>query len=163
MRIRLHISALTILLLVTTVSAAQDMKALKAGVVRIKNNSSGEVGAGFIVKIDKGIVYMVTASHVVKGAGNPKLFFFNHQLESLTGEQINRDDDNPRGLALLVFKSVDPEKLSGLSSLRFADSSEINGGEAVKIIGFPAGSSFWNVSAGTISRVEGNNLILQHR
>lgn len=159
MRIPLHISALTILLLVTLTSAAQDMKALKAGVVRIKNNNSGEVGAGFIVGIDKDLIYIVTASHVVKGADKPQVYLFNNQFQALSAEQINRDDDNPKGLALVLIRSNNVERVSGLAMLKFADSSEVNGGEEVKIIGFPASSSFWDVSAGIISRLEGNNLI----
>lgn len=159
MRIRLHISALMILLLITTVSAAQDMKALKAGVVRIKNNNSGEVGAGFIVGIDQELIYILTASHVVTGDGKPEVYFFNYQFRPLSAEQINRDDDNPKGLALLLVRSDNGQMLAGLATLKFADSSDVNGGEGVKIIGFPASSSFWDVSAGIISHLEGNNLI----
>jgi V8-like Glu-specific endopeptidase len=159
MRIQLHISALTILLLLTLVTAAQDMKALKAGVVRIKNNNSGEVGAGFIVGIHKDLIYIVTASHVVKGADNPQVYLFNNQFQALPAEQLNRDEDNPKGLALVLVRSHNGETLSGLATLKFADSSEVNGGEGVKIIGFPASTSFWDVSAGIISRLEGNNLI----
>jgi S1-C subfamily serine protease len=159
MRIRLHISVSAILLLFTFSSAAQDIKRLKTGVVRIKNNTSGEVGAGFIARIDEDLIYIVTASHVVKGSSNPQVLLFTAQSEPLSAELINRDDDNPRGLALLRVQSKNTQMLAKVMELDFADSSEINGGENVKIIGFPASSSFWDVSAGIISRLEGNNLI----
>lgn len=162
LRIFLRLLALTLSLLLTLAYAmAQDMNRLKAGVVRIRNTNpnSGEGGAGFIVKIDKDFIYIVTASHVVTGNGNPAVYLFNHPLDPLSAELINREDESQKGLALLRLRSNNPETFSGLTALRFGASSQIGGGESVRIIGFPGGTSFWDVSAGTLSRVEGNNLV----
>lgn len=54
-------------LLALSVSAnvfAQDVESLKPGVVRIDNSRNGEVGTGFIIKVDGKRVYVITASHV---------------------------------------------------------------------------------------------------
>jgi V8-like Glu-specific endopeptidase len=147
------------LLLMPMCASAQDMNRLKSAVVRIRNTRDGEVGTGFIVKVDKNLIYIVTASHVVKGSENPEVFLYNRQQEALSAKLRYREDENLKGLALLTLKSNDAKTFSDLVAASFGDSSQLNGGELVKIIGFPDGTSFWTVSSGTISRVEGNYLI----
>ena len=157
MRNLLHISTSVILLLLFQVCAmAQDINSLKAGVVRINNTVSGQVGAGVIVKLERDRIYIVTASHIVKGSGNPQVYLFTHQLDPMSAELVHRDDENPKGLALLVLRLSNVE---GLKSLTFGNSSQVSGGEGIKAIGFPGGISSWDVSTGAITRVEGNNLI----
>src|SRR5437764_13307707 len=147
------------LLLTSVYTPAQRVNSLKSAVVRIRNTRSGEVGTGFIIKIDNNLIYVVTASHVVSGNNNPDVFLYNRQQDALSAQVIDRESENQKGLALLTLKSNDTRTFSGLTSVSFGDSSQLNGGESVKIIGFPDGTSFWTVSSGTVSRVEGNNLI----
>jgi len=54
-------------------SLQPDVNALKKSVVRIRNTRHAEVGTGIIVKINQDGVYIVTASHVVKGDATPSL------------------------------------------------------------------------------------------
>lgn len=139
---------------------AQDINSLKAGVVRIRNNLSGEVqvGAGFIVKVDGGQVYVATAAHVVKGNQHPDVYIFNRQRDPLQAEVLDRQEDDVKGLALLRLK-VPSSIASGVTALKLSSTSQLGGGEAVQVIGFPDSTTFWTVDSGSIRRIEGHNLV----
>jgi hypothetical protein len=162
MRILLHISIWAILLafafILASKALAQDLNSLKSGVVRIQNNRTNEVGTGFIVKIDGREVYIITASHVVRGDQHPRIYLFNQPRDVVQGELLDREDDDTKGLALVQAK-VDSKVASGITSLRFSQTSQLTGGEDVRIIGFPDGVGFWTVGSGTVARIEGRNLV----
>jgi hypothetical protein len=162
MRILLHISTLAILLTFAFIlppeGLAQDLNNLKAGVVRIQNNRTNEVGTGFIVRIDGREIYIITASHVVRGDQHPRIYLFNQPRDGFQGELLDREDDETKGLALVRAK-VDSKIASGITSLRFSQTSQLSGGEDIRIIGFPDGVAFWTVGSGTVARIEGRNLV----
>ena len=152
------LGALVLAFLLPARVPAQDMDKLKSAVVRV-SNTQGELGAGLIVKIEKGLIYIVTASHVVRGNGKLEVFLYSSQHgDALPARLVLREYDNPKGLALLTVNAKDAKALAGLTSVAFGDTSRVSG-ESVKIIGFPDGTPFWTVSNGTIGRVEGNSLI----
>jgi hypothetical protein len=141
-------------------ATAQDVNNLKSAVVKIRNTKNGEAGTGFIVKIDNDLIYIVTSSHVVRGNENPEVYLYNRQHQDpLLAKLRYREDESQKGLALLTLKLADSRKLSGITAVSFGDSAQLDGGETVKVIGFPNDTSIWTVSTGTISRVEGNYLI----
>ena len=57
---------------------AQDTTQVKKGVVKITAQMDGKsrVGTGFVVRVDKDAVYIVTAAHVVEGDPKPTVTFF---------------------------------------------------------------------------------------
>lgn len=143
-------------------SLAQDLNSLKQGVVRIQNTRNAEVGTGFIVKIVGNQVYVVTASHVVRGDQHPQIYFFDQPRDPIQAELLDREDDETKGLALIRAK-VDSRLVSTSIALEFSPTSQLTGGEDVKVIGFPDGVAFWTVSTGTIGRLEGRNVVFSGR
>jgi Flp pilus assembly protein TadD len=137
---------------------AQDINSLKQGVVRIQNNRSNEIGTGFIVKVDGTQIYIVTAAHVVKGDQHPTIYLYNQQRDSLQGEVLDREDDDTKGLALLRSK-VPADVALKITALKLGSTKQFEGGEDIKVIGFPDGTSFWTVGSGSIARIEGRNLL----
>jgi hypothetical protein len=138
---------------------AQDLNGLKAAAVRIHNNRNDEVGTGFIVKIDGTQVYIITASHVVRGDQHPQIYFFSQPREPIQAELLDREEDETKGLALIRAR-VDSRLASTIIAVEFSPTSQLTGGEEVKIIGFPDGVAFWTVSTGTIGRIEGRSVVL---
>src|SRR5712691_3894251 len=106
----------------------QDIATLKAGVVRVENKARKAVGTGFIVKIDRDLLYIVTSSHVVKGSQNPDVYLYNRQQQDpLPARLIFREDESQKGLALLTLKLENAEMASGLKALSLGDSSQSEG------------------------------------
>jgi hypothetical protein len=144
-------------LLPVQVTLAQDFQSFKAGVVRIQNKERNEVGAGFILRVEKDRAYIITAAHVVRGSEHPEIYFMNRPNDSFPSDLIDREDDDQRGLALLVVKP-DRQTLNSLTVLKMGNPS-VKGGEAVNVIGFPDGTAFWSVTPASISRLEGRTLV----
>jgi hypothetical protein len=144
--------------LMPAVALAQDINTLKSGVVRIRNNYTQEVGTGFIIKIDGERAYIITASHVVKNNQHPSVYFYNKQNDPVQATLTYREDDEQKGLALLEVKAK-RQTFTTLVPISLRVSSDLNGGEQVHVIGFPNGTTLWSVSAGSISRLEGRNLV----
>jgi S1-C subfamily serine protease len=136
----------------------QNINTLKTGVVRIENSRLSETGTGFIVKINGESVYIVTAAHVVAGDQQPHVYLFTQQHTPLVATVIDMEGGDTKGLALLSLKA-DARILSGLHALRIGYTSQLGGGESVKVIGFPGSTSLWSVDSGSIKRLEGRNLV----
>jgi hypothetical protein len=158
LRIGMSMSAVLVL---HAIYPAQNVSELKPGVVRIVNNRTAEVGAGFIVKADGSEVYIITASHVVKGDQHPHVYLFNRQHTALLSDVLDSEYSDPtKGLALLHLKLPSTSR-AGITALKLGYSSPLDGGETVKIIGFPDGTDFWTVGTGNVARIEGRNLVFQ--
>ncbi|HXQ69317.1 MAG TPA: serine protease [Pyrinomonadaceae bacterium] len=153
--------AVLILVLCVFVSApsfnikAQDLAQAKTAVVRIKNNDKQETGTGFILKIEGDVAYIITAAHVIRGEQNPLVFLFTQQRNGLRADTLHIEDDDVKGLALLTVKLPGT---AGVSALSLGPTSRFDGGEDVKVIGFP-GTDLWTVAGGTVSRIDGRNLV----
>lgn len=140
-----------------TDSPRPDMNALKKGVVRVRNTRFGDVGTGIIIKINREEAYVITAGHVVRGDANPEIYLFTRQNEPLRATLVHREDDQ-KGLALLWLKA-DRQVLAGLTALGLGSSASLEGGEEVKLVGFPEGTTSWTVTPGTVARLEGREVI----
>jgi S1-C subfamily serine protease len=139
---------------------AQDIGNLKPGVVRIQNDRTDEVGTGFIVKVDGPQIFVLTAAHVVKGHQHPRVYLFNQRHDALQADVLDREDNDTKGLALLRLRL--PSKLAaGITALKLGYTSQLNGGENIKVIGFPNGTEFSTVGSGSVARIEGRNLVFE--
>ena len=141
---------------------AQDIDALRAGVVKISSLAEGKrkTGAGFIVKLEPGAAYVVTAAHVVEGDPAPQVEFFTRQNVSIKAEVRKIEGGDLQGLALLVVRGQ--ENLPpGLLALKLGAAVQLkSGGDQVAAIGFPSGVASWGVLRVNVVSLEGRNIVL---
>ena len=136
---------------------AQGLDALKAGVVKIRA-SSGQIGTGFIVRVEPDVVYIITAAHVIAGDLQPQISFFSKSLVAaepallrgsvLPGAQVA---DDLRGLAIVVVRGK--ENIPAYAHALVFESSAllVSGGEEALVIGHPGGGGDWSVVKRDIS------------
>lgn len=141
---------------------AQDIEPLRAGVVKISAVAEGKrkTGAGFIVKLETNIAYIVTAAHVVEGDAAPLVEFFTRQNVFAKSEVRKVEGSELQGLALIVVRGK--ENLpAGLVALKLAPANLLKGGgDAVAAIGFPGGVASWGVSRVNVVSLEGRDIVL---
>lgn len=139
---------------------AQSLERLKAGVVRISAQSDGlkRTGSGFIVRLENDAAFIVTASHVIEGDNHPKVEFFTRRNTWVTAETVRTEGGDPRGLAVLAVRGKDnlPANLVALP----LSAANVQGGEAVTVIGFPQGGGAWAVLRASVVSMEGRELTL---
>ena len=128
-----------------SITFAQDLDAIKAGVVKILNKT-GQVGTGFIVRVEPEMLYIITAAHVIAGDPQPEVEFFigrNRTIKNvpvegsvLPGAQLS---DDLRGLALVVVQGQEkiPRNVRGLSLQ--SSTALVSGREETLVIGHPGG------------------------
>lgn len=138
-----------------------DIATLQAGVVRITATPSGgpqKVGTGFIVRLERDVVYIVTAAHVIAGDVQPKVQFFTQQDLSVQATvKHSEGGDEVTGLALLIVRGKD--KLpSGLTALTLASASHLSGNEEIIVMGHPRGAGDWAIIKGGIASRQGRYL-----
>ena len=140
---------------------AQDLDVLKAAVVKIRANT-GQVGSGFIVRVEQDKVFIITAAHVIAGDPQPEVEFFSERNVPikgavLPGAEVN---DDVRGLALVMVRGK--EFLSkGIQSLAFGLATDlVSGGEEALVIGHPGGGGDWAVVKRHISNRVGRDITL---
>ena len=141
---------------------AQDIEPLRAGVVKISAVAEGKrkTGAGFIVKLETNIAYIVTAAHVVEGDAAPQVEFFTRQNVFAKSEVRKVEGSELQGLALIVVRGK--ENLpAGLVALKLAPANLLKGGgDAVAAFGFPSGVASWGVSRVNVVSLEGRDIVL---
>ncbi len=136
---------------------AQDLDSLKAGVVKI-TTKTGQVGTGFIVRLEQEMTYIITAAHVIAGDQQPTVEFFSKNRVSggqvsatgsvLPGAQVN---DDLRGLAVVIVRGKEP-LFNGARALGFETSTHlVSGGDEALVIGHPGGGGDWTVVRRDIS------------
>lgn len=142
-------------------ATAQEINTIKAGVVRIENTKQQDqnVGTGFVVKINGTNIYVVTAAHIVRGDQHPNVYLFNQGFQPLSATVIDMEEDDVKGLALLLVNTTE-QSAAKLVAIKLRSTSDLGNGENVRVIGFPGGTSIWTVDSGTIKRLEGRNLVL---
>ena len=66
---------------------AEGIENLKNGVVKITAQADGKTktGHGLIVRLEKEIAYIITASHVVEGDPQPKVNLSPHRYKGISG------------------------------------------------------------------------------
>lgn len=136
-----------------TIVGSQDLEEFKFGVVKIiakPNQGVQKVGTGFIVRMEKEIVYIVTAAHVVTGDPQPEIEFFTKRNVPVRASILGLEgDDEVRGLAVIVVRGL--ENLPpGLAALSLASTIHLGGGQEIVIIGFPRNAGPWAVIKGTV-------------
>lgn len=138
---------------------AQDVNELKKGVVKITANPPGESrrsGTGFIVRVEKGAAYIVTAAHVVQGDPRPTVAFFPEANRFLEARVLGAEGGNPNGLAALVVEKGVPDTVQALC---VQQDEKVGEGASVMAIGFPgAAATPWMVTRGTLSGRRGSML-----
>jgi formylglycine-generating enzyme required for sulfatase activity len=143
--------------------AILDTEYLRKGVVRITAAPPGQnqkVGTGFIVQLEKDLVYIVTAAHVVEGDSQPKVQFFTQEDVSVQATvRHSEGDDEVTGLALLVVRGKD-NLPSGLTVLTLASASRLSGNEEIVVIGHPRGAGDWAILKGGIASRQGRYMTI---
>jgi hypothetical protein len=137
---------------------AQNIGQSKKGVVKIRATVDGKarVGAGVIVKLEKGAAYIVTASHVIEGEEHPQVMFYSEPHRPFKAKILGLEGGDPRGLAALRVEGPLPDELHAMA---LDQTATIDSGEAVMLIGFPlAEGNDWTVTTGTISGRKGSAL-----
>ncbi len=123
----------------------------KKGIVKIMATTFEErrkVGAGFIVRIEHGAVYILTAAHVVEGGQDIEVEFFTQRNRPIPAKIIRLEGGDPQGIAALL---VDENLPSGILSLKLSNSSSIKAGDEVTTIGLSRVSGVsWAVIRGDI-------------
>ena len=76
-----RVMLLVLAALIHTSALGQALETLKPGIVRITTKPEGmrQTGTGFIVKLEPGIAYILTAYHVVAGDNAPQVEFFSRR------------------------------------------------------------------------------------
>ena len=150
---------LALMIVDLTLSQAQTIDKLKAGVVKITATGGGQqrVGTGFIVKVEDDTAYIVTASHVVEGATFTIKFYSKPDVK-YPGEVKEMDGGDPKGLAVVLVQGNLPK---GIRPLPLSSNVTIKGGEPITLIGFPRAIGLqWAINSGIISGQKGLDLII---
>ena len=140
---------------------AQDIAQVKKGVVKITAQVEGQqpkVGTGFIVRVEKDAVYVVTAAHVTEGDPKPTVTFFPLAQQPFTAQVVGIEGGDQHGLAALRVAGPIPESVVALA---LDHTTKVAGGEAVTFIGFPRALPPWTVSTGSLSGLKGPTLAFQ--
>ena len=136
---------------------AQNLDATKGGVVKIITKT-GQVGTGFIVRVEPEVVYIITAAHVIAGDNQPEVEFFTKNAVSvkpaktlgsvLPGAQVV---DDHRGLAVVVVRGSEniPDDLRVM--VFESPTHLVSGGEEALVIGHPGGGGDWAIVRRDIS------------
>lgn len=104
------------------------------------------VGSGVIYQINDNSAYIVTNNHVISGASEIKV-----QLHS--GKQVNAKLIGKDAVSDIAVLKID--KVGGIKSMKFANSSKVQTGDSVFAMGNPLGLEFANsVTSGIISANE---------
>ena len=108
-----------------SITFAQNLDGTKAGVVKI-TTKTGQVGTGFIVRVESEEVYIITAAHVIAGDNQPEVKFFTKRNVPVKGvvspgAEVN---DDLRGLALVVVQGKD-QIPNGVKALSFGSSTNL--------------------------------------
>lgn len=147
-----------LILLLASPLFAQDIQSSKSGVVRIVNFKLKEQGTGFIVKLTSEEAYIITAAHVVSGSKSHDVYFFGRSIPA-EATVLNREEDDLKGLALLVVRAK-KEILASVATLELGASINLHGTEAVQTIGFPGGTRIWTSGTGNVKRFEGRSIVV---
>lgn len=150
--------------LIHTSALGQGLETLKPGIVRIITKPEGmrQTGTGFIVKLEPGIAYILTAYHVVAGDNAPQVEFFSRRNQPVKAEIIKLQPDKRDGLGLIAVRGKD-NLPPDLIPLPIAMDSKISGGDALHTIGFGAGQGDWAVLPASILAIDGSDLKLDGR
>src|ERR1044072_5776970 len=149
----IHLPFLSIIRITTPVKAAN----LAEGVVKIESKSGGseKVGTGFIVCIDRGSAYIVTAEHVVKNTESVQVSIYPRDDIKYPGQVVQRSGRETNDIALIRLNG---SFVSTLKKLDF-DIGDSNPGDKISLIGFPISGASWSFTEGTVSGLKASNIL----
>ena len=159
-----RVTLLFLVVLIHTSTLGQTLETLKPGVVRITTKAEGlsQTGTGFIVKLEPGIAYILTAYHVVAGDNAPQVEFFSRRNQPVKADIIKLQPDKRDGLGLLAVRGKD-NLPADLRPLSIAVDPNIASGDALHTIGFGAGQGEWAVVPASVLAIDGSDLKLDGR
>jgi len=140
---------------------AQSSEDFKRGVVKITTQGEGQqakVGTGIVVRVEKDVVYIVTAAHVIEGDPKPQITFFPKPQEPFASQVVGIEGGDQHGLAALRVAGPIPD---GVVALPLDVTTKVVGGEALTFIGFPRTLPPWTVSTGSLSGMNGPIIAFQ--
>ncbi len=128
---------------------------LKRGVVKIIAHKSGKVkdtGAGIVASLEKNIVLVLTAHHVVEGAQTIEVVFFDKQYEKFQGRRFEKYDED-LDIAVITVEPVKGRHIpTDLPGFTLGDISKLREGEKVSTLGHPLDLEWHlSVNANTIA------------
>jgi S1-C subfamily serine protease len=107
----------------------------RSAVVQIRNNKTGKVGSGFVIRVYPAVgAYILTVAHVVAGDKEPTVTFFGHPDLPMTGGTVRMEGADDRDLALILVNGNIPSSVTALSLASF---DAIREGDSVTVLGFP--------------------------
>ncbi len=120
------------------------------GVVRVV--TLGEQGSGFVVGIDRGITFLVTAAHVVEGVQSPQVSFAADPHNPYRAQVVRVDPDND--VAALKVEG----RVKGVMALPF-DERPVEPADVLQAIGFPGRALRPRWQSGALSGREGGLIL----
>lgn len=136
-------------------SSRVEYDVLKRGVVMIIAHKPGEVkdtGAGIVASVEKNIVLVLTAHHVVEGAQTIEVVFFDKQFERFQGRRFEKYDED-LDIAVITVEPVKGRHIpTDLPGFTLGDMSKLREGEKVSTLGHPLDLEWQlSVNANTIA------------
>lgn len=123
-----------------TTPPSVNLSVFKRGVVKIiahKPQHVKDTGAGIVAGIEKNIVLILTAHHVVESAEKIEVVFFEKQFEKLQGRLFEKYDED-LDLAVVTVEPVEGRRIPpDLPGFSLGDMSKLREGEKVSTIGHP--------------------------
>lgn len=138
---------------------ADEHEALKKGVVRVLAQTDGKPreGTGFIVKSQGGIVFVLTAAHVVGDAQAPRIEFYEGKGRTLLARIVGIEAGDEQGLAVLAVEGEIPAH----TVLPLNHEKRIKDGDGVTMVGFPRKLGVpWAITEGKIVARKGKMILL---
>ena len=130
---------------------------LKAGVVKIRagtdeggGETSWRTGSGFIVLAKSDRHYVLTVTHVVKGADEIRLDYYGSARTSMSARVARMEGGDVNGLAVLEVAGKIPV---GASAVYAGPSDPLP--RAVTAVGFQRGGANWHTSRGAVNGMQG--------
>jgi hypothetical protein len=145
---------------------AQELEALMAGVVRVVSQppeAPPRTGTGFVIKVERDLAYIATASHVIKDDPAPQVEFFQRRNRLVKAEVVRQQYDDDKGLALLLVRGAGGNLPEGLPALAFGASNEVRVGQDLWVIGFGQGQGDWGLIRAAVASFDGADFKLDGR
>lgn len=140
---------------------AQDVEALRSGVVKIvatrveEGMGKTKTGTGFIVDLYPDAAIIVTASHVVEDTDKIAVQFSVRGDVTFSAEVKRMRGADPRGLAVLAVKNPP----TGLVTLNFSNDGQVTLTDDVTALGFPRISPSFSALPGKVASRDGTDIV----
>lgn len=119
-------------------------------------------GTGFIVRVDRDLVYIATASHVIEGDPKPQVAFYHDKRKPLAADIGALEGGDPKGLAYLIVR--DWTIAGRVKALNWsAERPGLSRGDDVVVIGFGQGQGEWGVIRGSVASIAGSDIRIDGR